>query len=83
MGVGFTVMVKLCAAPEQPLINGTTVMVAVTGALVRLTAVKDGILPTPLAARPMEVLLFVQLKPVPLTAPLKLILLVAAPLHKV
>ena len=37
-------------------------MVAVTGALVVLTALKEGMLPTPLAARPMEGVLFVQLR---------------------
>ena len=36
-------------------------MVAVTGALVALVAVKLAILPDPAAARPIEVLLFVQL----------------------
>ena len=36
-------------------------MVAVTGALVALVAVKLAILPAPLAARPMEGVLLVQL----------------------
>jgi hypothetical protein len=61
LGVGLTVMVKLCAIPAQPLAEGVTVIVAVTGALVKLIAVKDEIFPVPLAARPMVVLLFVQL----------------------
>ena len=82
-GVGFTVIVKFCGTPEHPLINGITLMVAVTGAAVKLIAVNEGIFPAPFAARPIEVLLFVQLKPVPLTAPLKLTALVAAPLHSV
>ena len=36
-------------------------MVATTGALVALVAVKDAILPVPLAASPMDGVLFVQL----------------------
>ena len=61
-GVGFTVMVKLTAAPAQaPGDDGVTVMVADMGAAVLLVAVKPGILPVPAAARPIAVLLFVQL----------------------
>ncbi|MBK8494600.1 MAG: hypothetical protein IPL50_05890 [Chitinophagaceae bacterium] len=56
-------------------------MVAVTGALVVLIAVKRNI-SLPPAASPMDVLLFVQLKLVPLTEPLNTIALVAAPLHR-
>jgi hypothetical protein len=44
---------------------GVTIIVAVTGAVVALVAVKAGILPVPLAARPIEGVLFVQLKVVP------------------
>ena len=58
-GVGFTVMWKVSDAPVQPLAEGVTVVVAVTGALVVLVAVKEAISPFPLAARPREVLLFV------------------------
>lgn len=75
-------IVKLCEGPGQPLAEGVTVMVAITGALVVFVAVNDGIFPLPLAAKPMEVLLFVQLNPVPLTAPVKFIALVIALLHK-
>lgn len=60
-GVGFTVIVKLTDPPPQPDAVGVTVMVAVIGALVVLVAVKAGILPVPDAARPMAVLLLVQL----------------------
>ena len=42
-------------------ITGVTVMVAVTGAVPAFVAVNEGILPVPLAARPMEGVLFVQL----------------------
>lgn len=82
LGVGLTVMVKLCAAAVQLLAEGVTVIVAVTGALVVLIAIKDGILPVPLATRPIEVLSLAQLKFVPLTAPVKFIALVDEPLHK-
>ena len=41
---------------------GVTVTVAVTGAFVKLVAVKAPMLPVPLAAKPMLVLLFVQAK---------------------
>ena len=64
-GVGLTVMVKLLLVPVQvtpPDVNtGVTVIVATTGALVALVAVKLAMLPVPLAARPIVVLLFVQL----------------------
>ena len=74
-------MVKLCEGPGQPLADGVTVIVAVTGALVRLTAVNEGRFPLPLAARPIEGLLFVQLKLAPLTALTKFTAFVVVPLH--
>ena len=62
---GFTVIVNVCAEPEHDTLlfenEGVTVIVAVTGAVVALEAVKEAILPVPLAARPIEVVLFVQL----------------------
>src|SRR5687768_11390575 len=58
-------------------------MVAVTGALVALSAVKEAILPAPLAAKPIEGVLLVQLNTVPGTGPLKLIAAVAALLQTV
>ena len=83
MAIGFTVIVNVCGVPVQPTADGVTVIVAVTGALVKLIAVKAAIFPLPVAARPIEVLLFVQLKDVPLTAPAKVIAFVVAPLHNV
>lgn len=60
-GVGFTVIVKLTAVPVQADGDeGVTVMVAVIGAAVILVAVKLAILPVPDAAKPIAVLLFVQ-----------------------
>ena len=85
--VGFTVMVTETGVPEQlvpPLENtGVAVMVAITGAPPLFTAVNDAISPEPLAARPMPGALFVQLNTVPGTAPVKLIAVVADPLHSV
>ena len=76
-------MVNVCGMPGQPAADGVTDIVAVTGALVKLMAVKAGIFPLPEAAKPIDVLLFVQLKVVPLIAPEKVTRFVDAPLHKV
>ena len=60
-------MVKVFDSPVQltstpfVLVEGVTVTVATTGALVGLVALKLAILPVPLEARPMEAVLFVQL----------------------
>ena len=54
-------MVKLCAAPAQPLADGVTVMVDVIADAVLFVAVKAAILPVPLVASPMLAALFVQL----------------------
>lgn len=64
-GVGLTVMLKLLGVPTQltpPLVKvGVTVIVPVIGTLVGLVAVNVGNeLPAPLAPRPMEISLFVQ-----------------------
>ena len=52
---------NVCAVPGQPFTVGVTVMVAVTGVVPVLIAVKAAILPVPLAASPIAGLLFVQL----------------------
>jgi predicted membrane protein len=82
-GVGLTVIVNVDEAPVQLLAVGVTVIVATTGAAPLLVAVKEAILPAPEAARPIEVVLFVQLNTVPLTAPLNVSVVVAAPLQTV
>ena len=61
MGRGLTVIVKEVGVPGQLLAVGVTVIVAVTGFAVALVAVKAAMFPLPLAARPMLVVLFVQL----------------------
>jgi hypothetical protein len=63
VAVGLTVMVNVFDVPTQltpPFIKvGVTVMVATTGAVVILVAIKVGMLPTPFAARPIDGALFV------------------------
>ena len=59
VGGGFTVMVKLALGPVQPLI-GVTVIVPTIAALLVLVAVNEGRSPTPLAPKPIELLLLVQ-----------------------
>ena len=56
-------------------------MVATTGVLPALIAVKLAILPVPLAARPIDGALLVQLNTVPGTVLVKLTAAVAAPAH--
>ena len=54
-------MVKLVDPPVQPLADVITVIVAVIGVVPLLMAVKEEISPVPEAAKPILVLLFVQL----------------------
>ena len=75
-------MVKLITFPRQAFAIGKTLIVAVTGALVGLIAVKEGISPLPLAGKPIVGLLLFHKKTVPITGPLKFTALVAVPLHK-
>ena len=82
-GVGFTVMVNVAGVPTQAPKAGVTVIVATTGAVPVFTAVKDAILPVPLAAKPMEGVLLVQLNVVPGTEPVKVTAAVAVLLHTV
>ena len=73
-GEGFTVTVNVAGVPVHPFADGVTVMVAVIGEVVALLAANEGILPDPPAARPMAVLLFVQVNVVPLTGPDKFVI---------
>ena len=54
------VMVKVFDGPGQPAAVGVTVIVPDIGVEPALVAVNDGMLPEPLAAKPIAVLLFVQ-----------------------
>ena len=69
--------------PLHPFAVGVIVIVAVIGDVVALVAVNEGILPEPLAARPMAVLLFVHVKVVPATGPAGLVAGAVAPAQKV
>jgi hypothetical protein len=57
------------------------VIVATIGLDPELVEVKEAIEPVPLAANPMDVVLFAQVNTVPVTEPEKDIALVFAPLH--
>lgn len=64
VGVGFTVIVNVSGVPEHALPlekMGVTVIVATTGWVPWLTAIKVGKLPVPLASKPMLGSLLVQL----------------------
>ena len=61
--VGLTVMVKAVVGPVQPAaVRGVIVIVPEIGAAVLLIAVKEGMFPAPLAAKPIAGLLFTQVK---------------------
>ena len=48
-----TVIVKVCAGPVQPFAVGVTVILATSPLLEVFVAIKDGIFPVPVAARPI------------------------------
>ena len=77
-------IVKDCGVPLHPLAVGVMVIVAVTMVVPVFVAVNDPILlPLPDAARPIDVVLFVQVYVVPLTGPEKEIVVVLLALQKV
>jgi hypothetical protein len=82
-GAGFTVMVNCFAGPvhvSPALVNlGVTVIVAITGLVPVLTAVKAKISPVPLPPSPIDVVLLFQLYDVPV--PVKLTSVVCPPLQ--
>ncbi len=59
-GVGFTVIVKDLLGPAHEAAEGVTVSVAVATELPVLMPLNCAILPVPLAARPIDVFVFVQ-----------------------
>ena len=81
--MGLTVILKVLEGPVQvmPLLveTGVTVMVAIIGLVPVLAGVKDGMLPVPFAANPMEGWLLVQWNTVPGTGPLNPIMGVLTP----
>jgi hypothetical protein len=82
-GTGLTVMVNVCGVPGQPFAVGVTVIVAVTGNAVALTALNAAMFPEPDAARPIDVVLLVQLNVVPTTVPTKFTAVVIVFAHRV
>ena len=76
-------MVNVDMVPEQPFASGVMLIVAVIGVPVVLVAVNAGIEdgPDPLAASPIAVLLFVQMKVVPETGPVSAVSEAKAPLQ--
>ena len=80
-------MVKVLVIPVHdtpPLVYvGYTVMVATCGVVPVLIPIKLAIFPVPLAAKPIDVLLLVQLNTVPGTVPVKFTGAVGDPLHTV
>jgi len=85
--VSFTVYVKLPEVPVQVtpemVTEGVTVTVAIAGLLVLLRAVKEPILPVPVAASPMDGLLLLQVKTVLGTLPENVTAVVLLPLHNI
>jgi hypothetical protein len=67
----------------HPLAVGVTVIVALIGDVVALVTVNDGILPEPLAARPIDVLVFTHVNVVPLTGPVKFVIGAVTPVQYV
>ena len=61
LGVGLTVIVNVFAEPGQPPDIGVTVIVAVIAVLPGFIAANDGIVPTPVAIRPIDGLSLTQL----------------------
>ena len=62
-------MVKDETIPAQPFAVGVMVIVPKIGAVVVFVAVNEGTFPLPLAAKPIDVLLFAHVKVVPVTGP--------------
>lgn len=81
--VGFTVYVKVrVVEPAQVALLAVTTTVAITAAVVLFVAVNTAILPVPFAARPILVVLLVQVYEVTLE-PVKVMAEVLAPLQTV
>lgn len=79
VGVGSTLMVKLCVVPVHAPKTGVTTIVAVTAVPPLFTAVKAAMLPEPLAGRPIDGVSLVQVKL--LAVPANVTAVVALPLQ--
>jgi hypothetical protein len=76
-------MVKDETIPAQPFAEGVIVIVPEMGSFVVFVAVKVGIFPLPLAAKPIEVLLFAHVKVVPATGPESVVTGITTPVQEV
>ncbi len=74
-------MVKLFEVPAHSLVEAVTVIDPPMAKALSSVAVKDGMLSTPLAARPMLVSVFVQVNVLPDTGPVKVMPATGNPLH--
>ena len=83
VGVGLTVMVKETGVPVQPLNVGVTSIVPLIGEIVVLVIVNGAMSPVPPAAKPIAVLVFVQLQVTPVMLPVKVMASVVSSLHLV
>jgi hypothetical protein len=83
VGVGYTVMVKVEGMPVQLLADGVTVIVPVIVFEPVFVAVNDEMFPVPFAARPIDVLEFVQAKAAPGLGLVNVVPAMVAPLHRV
>ena len=81
VAVGLTVIVNDNGVPTHPFAVGVTVIVAMTGVVPALVAVKDGIFPVPLAASPIDGVLLTHANVAPDTGLPNVIIVVAAPLQ--
>ena len=71
VGLGFTVRVNVFEVPVQPLADGVTVIILLTGTEELFIVVKSGIDPVPERLIPVLSFELIQLKTVPETAPKK------------
>ena len=83
VGIGFTVMVQVIGVPAHPAKVGVTELVAVIAADVVLVAVNVGVLPVPLAAKPIAVFEFVHANVAPEGILVNALAGTYAPLHTV
>jgi len=84
IGVGFTVIEKVCTAPEQPLADAVTVNTPIVGTVPVLVAVNEAMdEPPPDAPMPIVVLLLAHVYVVPPTLDVNTSEVVLALLHTV
>lgn len=83
VGVGFTCISNVVGVPVHPFADGVTVTVDVMAVVPVFVAVKEAMLPIPVPLSPVAVLLLAQSKVVPLTPPVNVTAVVAAPLQTV